>query len=56
MSKLIQKNIIGTLNMNLATQLADKELLKSKCLVQFTNISSNILFKIFPLTLFVKEQ
>ena len=36
--------------MNLATQLAVKELLKSKCLVQFINTSSNIWFKIFPLS------
>ena len=42
--------------MNLATQLAVKELLKWKCLVQFITTSSNIWFKIFPLTLVVKEQ
>ena len=42
--------------MNLATQLAVKELRKLKCLVQFINTSSNIWFKISPLTLVVKEQ
>ena len=42
--------------MNLATQLAVKELLKSKCLVQLINTSSNILLKNFPLTLVVKEK
>ena len=42
--------------MNLATQLAVKELLKSKCLGQFINTSSNIWFKIFPLTLVVTER
>ena len=42
--------------MNFATKLAVKELLKSKCLVQFINTSSNIYFKIFPLTLVMKKQ
>ena len=38
--------------MNLATQLAVKGVLKSKCLVQFINTSS----KIFPPTFVLKEQ
>ena len=37
--------------MNHATQLVVKEQLKSKCLVQFISTSSNIWFKICPLTL-----